>query len=143
MLIVNANPNVVPLLLPMLKRMHMESGLDLPPLDEEKVLATLAYCSPVFVAFEGDTPIGVLALKEVEHWFSRDKFLGDLVFYVDSAYRNSRAGYYLLRSAREYAIMAGLPLMMAVVDANDVDRKDQFFQRLGFLRAGGVYTVGL
>jgi hypothetical protein len=38
--------------------------------------------------------------------------------------------------------MRGLPLLMAVVNGEDVERKDKFYARHGFTRIGGVYNRG-
>jgi hypothetical protein len=35
--------------------------------------------------------------------------------------------------------MRGLPLLMAVVHGEDVARKDNFYERHGLARVGGVY----
>ena len=84
-------------------------------------------------------PVGILALTEGTHWYSNEKFLGDLVFYVAPSSRTSRIASHLLRSATQYATMRGLPLLMAVVHGEDVARKDNFYERHGLARVGGVY----
>lgn len=94
------------------------------------------------MGIKGDKLCGVLALQEGEHWYSHSKFLGDLAFYVTPSARASRIASHLLRAAIDYATMRGLPLLMAVVNGEDVERKDKFYQRHGLVRVGGVYNRG-
>ena len=97
----------------------------------------------IFLGYRGERLGGILAVQEEEHWFSHGKFLGDLVFYVAPCARVTRIASHLLRSAVEYATMRGLPLLTAVVNGEDVERKDKFYARHGFTRIGGVYSRGL
>jgi GNAT superfamily N-acetyltransferase len=127
-----------PLLMPLLYKMHSESGLSLPPLDEAKCLKSLGN-SIVLVSEENQEITGMLALQIGEHWFSREKFIGDLVFYVDSDWRASQYAIKLLQKAKERATIEGLPLLLGVVDGKDVERKDMFYVRQGFKKAGGIY----
>jgi GNAT superfamily N-acetyltransferase len=120
--------------LPLLDKMHSESGLKLPAVDHTKVLESLI--NSVVFAVEDK---GIIALQEGEHWFSREKFIGDLVFYVDSDFRHMPIAVKLLREAQNYAKIRDLPLMLAVVDGNDIERKDAFYIRMGFQNAGGIY----
>ena len=128
----------------LLLEMHHTSPMLLPPVAPHKVEAALRQClreGRVFVARRGRI-VGILALQAVEQWYSHEKFLGDLVFYVSPSSRVSRVASKLLRAATEYATMRELPLLMAVVHGEDVERKDQFYVRHGFSRVGGVYSRG-
>ena len=132
--------NLLGQLLPLLHKMHEESGLKLPAIDDAKVLKSLASCDVIFVAEDEGRYAGLIALAEGEHWFSKSRFMGDLVFYVDSDWRHMQIAVKLLQSAQNCAKMKGLPLMLAVVDGNDVERKDAFYRRRGFKNAGGIYV---
>lgn len=135
----------IPSLVPLLKQMHETAPSPLPPLAPHKVLRALRDCisgGRIFMVRKGE-PVGILALTEGTHWYSNEKFLGDLVFYVAPSSRTSRIASHLLRSATQYATMRGLPLLMAVVHGEDVQRKDNFYARHGFSRIGGVYSRGL
>lgn len=126
--------------------MHASIPMRLPPIAPHKVEAALRKClqhGRIFLGYKEDKLCGVLALQEGEHWYSHGKFLGDLAFYVVSSARASRIASHLLRAATDYATMRGLPLLMAVVNGEDVERKDKFYQRHGLVRIGGVYNRGL
>lgn len=144
-MIVAAKEGDIPAIGALLMQMHRTSPMQLPLVAPHKVEGALHDClaeGRIFVAHKGDRLVGVLALQEVEHWYSHGKFIGDLVFYVDAGARTSRVASHLLRAAAEYATMRGLPLLMAVVHGEDVVRKDNFYERHGFARVGGVYSRG-
>lgn len=136
--ITGSNPDVLRLLV----RMHEESGLRLPPVNLGKVARALDKCSHIFVALSSGSVVGILALVRGEHWFSEREFLGDLVFYVAPEFRATRAAHMLLRLGKEAAIMEELPLMMAVVDGDDLDRKERFYEQCGLRKLGSVHGVG-
>ena len=142
MISVERVPGANPDILRLLTRMHEESSLDLPPVNLGKVARALDKCSHIFVALSSGCVVGVLALSRGEHWFSERQFLGDLVFYVAPEYRATRAAHMLLRLGKEAAIMEELPLMMAVVDGGDLDRKERFYERCGLKKLGSVHGVG-
>lgn len=130
--------------LPLLHNMHRESAIKWPSYDDRKILGALEQCFEtgcVFGAFDvPHLPVGILALAEGEHWFSTHKFLGDLVFYVHPNHRRSTVARRLLEAGKRLATDSGLPLMLAVVDGRDVERKDAFYERGGFNRIGGVFA---
>ena len=135
----------IPDICSLLVEMHQDVPLRLPPLAPHKVVAALKNCldtGRIFLGYKGGKLVGVLAVHDGEHWFSNEKFLGDLVFFVSPRGRTSRVASLLLRNATEYATMRGLPLLMAVVNGEDVERKDKFYARHGFTRIGGVYNRG-
>ena len=144
-MIVVAKEKDIPDICSLLVEMHQSVPLKLPPLAPRKVVAALCHCMQngrVFLGYKGEKLGGVLGVQEGEHWFSHGKFLADLVFFVSPGARASRIASLLLRSATEYATMRGLPLLMAVVNGEDVERKDKFYARHGFTRIGGVYNRG-
>ena len=135
----------IPAIGSLLVGMHHNTPMKLPPISPYKVEKALKACMDhgrIFLGHRGDRLVGILALQEGEHWYSHGKFLGDLVFYVEESARTPWMAPRLLRSGMEYAKMRGLPLLMAVVHGEDVVRKDNFYQRHGFERVGGVYSRG-
>lgn len=145
-MIVYAKEEDIPKIFPLLVEMKRTSNLNLPDLNPQKMYAALLQCveeGVVFLGIEDGKVAGVLALKPGTHWFSDGVFLGDLVFYVGTAFRASTLGANLLRVASHYATMAGLPLMMAVVTGVDAERKHNLYRRIGFKPIGGVYCRGL
>jgi L-amino acid N-acyltransferase YncA len=145
-MIVCADEGDIPAIGRLLVEMHQSSGLDMPPLSPGKIEATLEdvlATGIIFLGMRNGEVAGVLALKEASHWFSEGRFFGDVVFYVGLKHRQSALGPQLLRRASRYAKMRGLPLLMAVVNGVDVDRKDKLYKRLGFRHIGGVYSRGI
>ena len=128
-------------LVPLLTKMHAESALLLPPIDGEKTIRVLHGCVVFVSKLEGNIN-GLIALRQVEWWFSKESFIGDQIFYVDSE-RRGLAAQKLLNKAKEYATMCGLPLLMSTMDGVDVERKDAFYTRMHLKRVGGVFVQGL
>lgn len=144
-MIVVAKEKDIPAIGGLLVEMHASVPLNLPPIAPRKVEAALRHCmhnGRVFLGYKGEKLGGVLGIQEGEPWYSHGRFLADLVFFVAPSSRASRIASRLLRAASDYANMRGLPLLMAVVNGEDVERKDKFYARHGFTRIGGVYNRG-
>jgi MoaA/NifB/PqqE/SkfB family radical SAM enzyme len=47
----------------------------------------------------------------------------------------------LLRAARDFAIKEGVEFNLTVETYTDIERKDKLFNKLGFRKMGGYYTV--
>lgn len=107
--------------------------------DRVKIANALSQCTKFIVRDDDGILCGILALREGPWWFSTEKFLGDLVFYVSPAYRASRAAALLLSKAKDYARERQLPLMMSIVHPADLDRKKAFYLRAGFTPAGASF----
>lgn len=144
-MIVVAKEKDIPAIGELLVQMHASVPLNLPPIAPHKVEAALRQClqtGRIFLGYKGGKLGGILGIREGEPWYSHGKFLADLVFFVAPSSRASRIASHLLRAATEYATMRGLPLLMAVANGEDVERKDKFYARHGFVRIGGVYNRG-
>lgn len=122
--------------------MHDESPFPLPPINADKLIKGLMR-STVIVWEVNDTIGGFIALQEGEFWYSDERFVADLLFYVHPDHRKSKAGLSLLKAAQQYARIKELPLFMAPVNGVDVDRKDALYKRLGMRKLGGTYAYGL
>jgi len=123
----------------LLERMHEDSGLDLPEMNPAKIRRAVYAADAVFGAYNGPTLAGVLILQQGAHWYSDERFLGDLAFFVAPEQRATTAALALLRAAKKYAKLKGLPLMLAVVDGRDVLRKAALYERAGFTTVGTVH----
>lgn len=144
-MIVAAKEKDIPAMGGLLVEMHASIPMKLPPIAPHKVEAALRHCMQngrIFLGYKKEKLAGILGIQEGEHWYSHGKFLADLVFFVSPGARSSRIASHLLRAASEYATIRGLPLLMAVVNGEDVERKDWFYARHGFQRIGGVYHRG-
>lgn len=139
--VVEAVPNQATQIIDMLLEMHAECPLPLGTPSRSKIAGALSSCTKL-VALDGDDYLaGILALREGEWWFSKERFIGDLVFYVRPSHRASRAAVLLLREAKKLAKMKDLPLFLGVMSGVDVERKDKLYARCGFTRVGGSYQL--
>lgn len=126
---------------------EMAQGAQFPPLAPARVAAVLAACEKaggLFLAvnLQRELPVGVLAMTEMDYWYSESKFATDLLFYVAATGRGSGAARMLLERAKTWAQERDIPLMMAVTAAGNVEAKDKFFARRGLPRIGGIYLMG-
>ena len=84
---------------------------------------------------------GALLLVETPYWFSRDRGLFDLMFYVRPDARGSRLAVEMLDYGKRAADAHGLQLRIGT-SLGDPEKRDRFFARHGFGRAGGSYVWG-
>lgn len=137
-----AKLNDLPRLCSLASSAHDESPFPLAPIDADKLIHNLM--KSVVIVWERDDIIwGFTALNEGEFWYSKEKFLGDILTYVHPDGRKTKAARDLIKAAQQYARIKGLPLVMAPVNGVDVDRKDALYKRLGFRKLGGTYSFGL
>ncbi len=72
-------------------------------------------------------------------WWSDEKYLGDLWFYVTPEARKSNAAFELVRNFKRVGKEAKVPVRLGHVFSKDLERKDRFFERLGLQKAGSVF----
>jgi N-acetylglutamate synthase-like GNAT family acetyltransferase len=72
-------------------------------------------------------------------WWSDEKYLGDLWFYVTPEARKSNAAFELVRNFKRIGKEAKIPVRLGHVFSKDLERKDKFFERLGLQKAGSVF----
>ena len=72
-------------------------------------------------------------------WWSDEKYLGDLWFYVTPEARKSNAAFELVRNFKRVGKEAKVPVRLGHVFSKDLERKDKFFERLGLQKAGSVF----
>lgn len=142
-----AVPEDVPKLMPLLCEMHASGGLNFPPIDGEKVAEAMFGVVKggllLLAMNKEDKPVGILALMQQEFWFSKFNYVADMVFYVDAKHRSSSAALKLIKAAREIAGKMGVPLLMSVLNGVDVERKENFYTKMGFKKVGGTYGSGI
>ena len=132
-------------ILALLVEMHAEATAPLSPINAEKALTRIVnaiHRGVVLVALSDDQKalMGSVGGICTVDWYGDAEFLGDLWFYVRREHRSSRAALALMRRFRDAAKQMRVPLRMAVFNGNDVERKDRFFERVGFRKVGGFYT---
>lgn len=119
-------------------------GFSLERFNPDKLWMTFKSCmdnAAIIVSEENGEFTGMMALCLVDSYWSDQFSLTNLIYWVMPEHRKSRTGLDLLIAAREYAKARELEFNLHVESYEDLDRKDKFFQRYGFKRCGGNYTL--
>ena len=95
----------------------------------------------VLVAVEDGRIVGTIGGRQGLDWWSDEKYFGDLWFYVLKEARSSRTAISLVkRFVKEIKNLSpDIKIRLGHVFSGDCDRKDKFFERLGFKKAGSVF----
>lgn len=97
-----------------------------------------------FLSLEKEKITGVLAAVSNPIWFSKKKQVLDLVFYVEPAHAGH--GYYLARRylgwAKKLKGVAPGEIYLGVLSGMNLDRTQNFYERLGLTLTGYVYRTG-
>lgn len=128
----------------LLSGMHAEAGLGFPAIDPVRVMAGFHRCfetGGVWVVEEDGKIVGAIGLYLNQYWFSAEPYLADMFYYVAPEARTSKAAKALLNEAKAFAAEVKLPLLIGILNANDLERKDIFMKRAGFKRAGAFYVL--
>jgi len=132
-------------LLQMLCEQHSEATVKHGNIDGEKALGNIKRTIERGASYIAETEagmVGSIGFLVSSDWWSQEKHLADMWFYVRPAYRKSRAAHLLFRAYSETAASMELPVKAGHVDGADVDRKDKFFERFGLVRAGSIFMEG-
>lgn len=132
----------LPDILKMIVKMPEESSDTLPPADAYKMAIVMEknfYDYPYIVYRKEGKVVGCLALTEAELWWSTEKLLEDLFFYVEPEHRSYKITRSLLLKAKEYAKIKGVPLIMGVFSRTDLERKKKVLERNGFEIGGALF----
>ena len=127
----------------MLQVMHSETINGTSPIDSEKLTSAInnALHRGVVVVAEIDNKIvGSIGGVETSDWWSSEKYLADLFFFVYKEHRQSTIAVKLIKSFMEIGKKANMKMKLGHVYSGDGDRKDKFYERLGFVKAGSLYT---
>ena len=124
----------------LLVRMHENTDFDLPEIDGEKfsnaVLRTINQ-GIVLVAIEDGQMIGSIGGIKSSEWWSNEPLLGDIWFYVEPESRATRAAANLVKEFMSAG--QGMKVKLGHIYGNDLDRKDNFSERLGLKKIGTSY----
>jgi N-acetylglutamate synthase-like GNAT family acetyltransferase len=132
------------MILLLLKEMHEGTILKVPDI-KIKCLAnkvdSVIKTGIVFVSYNNEKIItGSIGGTYVCDWWSDEKYLSDLWFFVSKNYRKSRAGLMLVKNFINYSKSVNIPVRLGHVFSGDIERKDKFFERLGFVKAGSLFV---
>ena len=132
----------VPELYDMLTDMHSQTVLPVSPMKKDKVMNMIILAitrGVVYVATEKNKILGSIGGMSTSDWWSTDEYLGDLWFYVFPEHRKSNIAIKLVKTFINYGKEVKLKIKLGSVYSGDLKRKDSFFNRLGFVKAGSLY----
>lgn len=143
MIIRRATVDDIPELYKLLSAMHDGVVIPIAPMSEGKVLHMIKHMIDkgiVLVAEEKGKIIGSQAGNLASDWWSEEKFLSDMWFFVHPNNRKSRAAIKLVKCFIKIGKELKVKVKLGHVYSGDMDRKDNFFNRLGFVKAGSLFT---
>jgi|TARA_R100000900_G_scaffold15284_1_gene13384 hypothetical protein len=143
MIIRRAVPEDVSEIHKMLIDMYNRIEVPASPLSERKVLDVIKSAMEkgiVIVAEVEGKIIGSLGGMTNSDWWSEQKHLSDIWFYVSPDKRNSRAAVKLVKCFIKIGKEIKMKVKLGHYYSGDIERKDKFFDRLGFVKAGSLYT---
>ena len=126
----------------MLTDMHSQTVLPVSPMKKDKVMNMIILAitrGVVYVATEKNKILGSIGGMSTSDWWSTDEYLGDLWFYVFPEHRKSNIAIRLVKTFINYGKEVKLKIKLGSVYSGDLRRKDNFFNRLGFVKAGSLY----
>ena len=126
----------------MLLVMHSGTVDGTSPVNSEKltlVISDALHRGVVIVAEIDGKIVGSIAGMETSDWWSDKLYLADLWFFVYKEHRKSRAAIKLVRSFLDVGREAKVTVKLGHVYSGDLDRKDNFYERLGMAKVGSLY----
>ena len=111
----------------MLTDMHSQTVLPVSPMKKDKVMNMIILAitrGVVYVATEKNKILGSI---------------GGMWFYVFPKHRKSNIAIKLVKTFINYGKEVKLKIKLGSVYSGDLRRKDNFFNRLGFVKAGSLY----
>ncbi len=127
----------------MLNVMHSETIEGTSPIDSEKLTSAInnALHKGVVIVFDVNGKIaGSIAGVETSDWWSSEKYLADMWFFVYKEHRRSNIAAKLIKSFMRVAKEAQFKIKLGHVYSGDGERKDKFYERLGLSKVGSLYT---
>jgi len=127
----------------MLNVMHSETINSTSSIDSEKLTSAIsnALHRGVVLVFDVDGKIaGSIAGLETSDWWSSEKYLADMWFFVYKEHRKSNIASKLIKSFMQVAKEANVKIKLGHVYSGDGERKDKFYERLGLSKVGSLYT---
>jgi len=127
----------------MLDQMHKETEIEVPKINTSKLIHKindLVHNGLVFVCVKDNKIQGSIAGQICQDWWSEDKYIADTWFYVFKEQRKSDVAKKLLQTYVKTAKDVKLKIRLGHIFSGDIDRKDKFFERLGFVKAGSIFV---
>jgi len=126
----------------MLHVMHKESEHRVSSINSEKGTAAISavlHRGVALVAEDEGRIVGSIGGMEASDWWSTEKSLADLWFYVMKDQRNSTVAIKLIKRFMEIGKNANIKVRLGHIHGGDTERKDNFYTRLGLVKTGSTY----
>ncbi len=126
----------------MLNQMHKETEVEVPKINTHKLINKindLLHRGLVLVAVKDNKIVGSIAGMEVTDWWSDEKYISDTWFYVYPNERKSNFAKNLCIDFIKIAKEAKLKVRLGHIFSGDLERKDNFYSKLGLVKIGSTY----
>ena len=126
----------------MLMAMHSETVDGTSPVNSEKIktaINNVLHRGAAIVAEVDGKIVGSIGGMQTSDWWSDKLYLADLWFFVYKKHRKSRAALRLVKSFLEIGQNTNIKVKLGHVYSGDIDRKDNFYERLGMAKVGSLY----
>ena len=120
----------------------LQTEIETPKINTAKMLDRinmLLHKGVVLVAEKDKLIVGTIAGQVSQDWWTDEQHLADTWYYVRKDYRKSIIGKKLLQDFIKIAKEAKVKLRLGHIFSGDIKRKDKFYERMGFVKAGSVY----
>ena len=127
----------------MLNTMHKETEIDVPKINSFKLVTKVnevLHTGIVLVAIKDNKLLGSIGGIITTDWWSEEKHLSDIWFYVFKDARKSNIAKNLIVDFIKIGKQAKMKIRLGHIFSGDVDRKDKFYERLGLVKAGSTYV---
>ena len=127
----------------MLNVMHSETVQTVTPISPEKLTSAVNFAihrGIVFVAEVDGKIVGSIGGADTSDWWSNEKYLSDMWFFVYKEHRKSKTAIKLIKSFIEIGRNANIKVKLGHIYSGDGERKDKFYEKLGFVKSGSLYT---
>ena len=127
----------------MLNSMHKETELYVPTINSYKLVNKVnevLHDGIVLVAANENKLLGSIGGPICTDWWSDEKYVSDLWFYVYPDERKSNTAKNLIADFIKIGKKANMKIRLGHIFSGDNDRKDKFYERLGLVKAGSTYV---
>ena len=127
----------------MLDTMHKETEINVPTINSYKLVNKvneIIHTGIVLVATQDNKLLGSIGGAISTDWWSEEKHLSDLWFYVYKDARKSDVAKKLIVDFIKIGKEANMKIRLGHIFSGDLDRKDKFYGRLGLVKAGSTYV---
>jgi len=126
----------------MLNQMHKETEVEVPKINTHKLIGKindLLHKGLILVAVKDNNIVGSIAGMAVNDWWSDEMYMSDAWFYVFPNERKSTIAKNLCIDFIKITKEAKLKVRLGHVFSGDLERKDNFYSKLGLVKVGSTY----